>query len=366
MPMDTYNVSRKVPTPVSAIQNGSLGDLSVTWRHGGEKFVSAVSDLSLNGAFIQTPVPPPPGMFLKLDFQVPGSSARARAVVRCSVPGEGMGVVFVAMEQKDRAVLALAAELAAELPPKPQPEPVTPSADPILDMAAEQPGKDRASAPSERRIHPRSKLVAQVQVTETSSGNRIGAGLGNVSAGGCFLELERNSSFDLGAALTIGITRGPESFQSEATVVYVLPHKGVGVTFNRTAREHLQLLVTWIMETLWLASDRRKSQRTFLSVPVTVLGNTVAGTSFSEETHTIKVSADGCSLLLAAPVARGQSVTVFNLRTEAMSECVVVRLEELSDGRHEVGMAFLLPNRQFWHMYFPPFDVLMQRRNAAQ
>jgi hypothetical protein len=91
-------------------RNGEPKELSVAWRYGGQNFVSNVCDLSLGGAFIQSAAPPPLGTILKLLFRMSGNFASAKAVVRRSVPGEGMGVEFLAMEQKDRACLALAAE----------------------------------------------------------------------------------------------------------------------------------------------------------------------------------------------------------------------------------------------------------------
>ncbi len=79
--------------------------LWVAWQGSGQRFVSRVSNLSLGGVFIPTPEPPPVGTVVKLFFEVPGGEARARAVVRRTLPGRGMGVEFTNMGYQDRARL---------------------------------------------------------------------------------------------------------------------------------------------------------------------------------------------------------------------------------------------------------------------
>lgn len=347
----------------------SLRELSVVWHRGGKKFISRVRDLSLGGAFLEVADPPPQGTTLTLVFPISGKVARARAIVCRSLPGEGMGIEFVAMGQEDRACLAVAAESAHELIPvadKPQPQaPASSAINPTQTLEAERRQKTRR-APVERRAHPRHKVTAQIQLAEADSGKHINARMGNLSAGGCFFELETDSSFSLGTTVKVTISKGAESFQSEAIVVYLLPPKGVGVTFAATEPEHLRILEAWMMETSWLAADRRKGQRIVLGVPVRVMGRNASGTSFTEEMQTLKVSADGCSLPLAAPVNKGQYVTLLNLRTKGLMECVIVRIEQSSDARREIGMAFLLPNTKFWQLTFPPLDKSSDHLEAEQ
>ena len=351
-------------------RNDRLKELSVFWHRGGRRFISRVRNLSLGGAFLQSAEPPPLGTTLQLLFRVSGKVARARAVVIRSVPSEGMGIEFVAMGQEDRACLALAAESAHELVPdtdKQQPQSAFSNAiNPTQTLGAERRQTDHVLSAGERRAHPRHRVNAQIQVVDVDSGMRISARLGNLCAGGCFLELETDSSLSLGTTVTVTITKGLESFQSEGKVVYARPPRGVGVMFTGTEPQHLRILVVWVMETSWFAADRRKSQRIFLNVPVRVMGNNTLGISFTEETHTIKVSADGCSVPLSAPVNKGQYVTLLNIRTKAMMECVIVRIEQSSDARHEIGMSFLLPNKKFWQVSFPPVDWLADPYEAER
>jgi len=77
----------------------------VAWEHMGIRRVSIANVLALGGLFISTPHPPPAGDMIKLLFEVPGGEVRARALVRTSEPGKGMGIEFTAMKQDARARL---------------------------------------------------------------------------------------------------------------------------------------------------------------------------------------------------------------------------------------------------------------------
>lgn len=79
--------------------------MSVAWQAGGDRIVSRVGTLGLGGIFIHTRVPPGVGEVIKLVFDVPGGEVRARAVVRSSEKGKGMGVEFTAMQTEARARL---------------------------------------------------------------------------------------------------------------------------------------------------------------------------------------------------------------------------------------------------------------------
>ena len=77
----------------------------IAWQSSGERNVSRIATLGLGGLFIYTEDPPPRGEIIKLFFEVPGGDVRARAVVRDSQPGKGMGVEFTAMGSEERARL---------------------------------------------------------------------------------------------------------------------------------------------------------------------------------------------------------------------------------------------------------------------
>jgi len=77
----------------------------IAWQGTGTRVVSRVGTLGLGGLFIEAPEPAPVGELLKVYFQVPGGEVRARAVVRDSHVGRGMGVEFTAMSPEARARL---------------------------------------------------------------------------------------------------------------------------------------------------------------------------------------------------------------------------------------------------------------------
>ena len=77
----------------------------VAWVHSGVRKVSRVSVLAVGGLFIATPRPPPVGDVIQLLFEVPGGDVRARATVRDSQAGKGMGIEFTAMGSEARARL---------------------------------------------------------------------------------------------------------------------------------------------------------------------------------------------------------------------------------------------------------------------
>ncbi len=59
----------------------------------------------MGGLFLHTPSPLPLGTVIELLFDLKSGEVRARATVRDSAPGKGMGVQFVQMQPADRARL---------------------------------------------------------------------------------------------------------------------------------------------------------------------------------------------------------------------------------------------------------------------
>ena len=88
-------------TRVSGLPRG----MYIAWQGTGPRFVSRVGTLGLGGLFIDVPDPAPVGEIIRIYFEVPGGGVRARAVVRDSHPGRGMGVEFTAMGQEARGRL---------------------------------------------------------------------------------------------------------------------------------------------------------------------------------------------------------------------------------------------------------------------
>lgn len=351
----------------------------VAWRSHGEYLAGAISDLSLGGAFIHTPKPAPVGTAISVLLDAPSSAIRAQAVVHRSIPGEGMGIEFQSLSNDAQARLAsllratdepqspaktqriapksresaVAAPPAATPPPKPVEKPkASPAASPIAAGISVGP-----SGGAVRRAHMRHKIAAPIELIEAESGKRVKARLSDLGRAGCYVNFD--SPFPVGTALELVIHQGPKSFHAQARVVYAMPGKGMGLSFTLVEPEQYQILDKWLaayMETSWQASNRRRSQRVMLNVPVQVVGNNTVGTQFEEETETISVSAHGAVLLLSPVVTKGQLLTLTNLRTKAALECVVAYLGQNQGNRREVGISFTLPNRMFWQVVFPPWD----------
>jgi len=134
----------------------------------------------------------------------------------------------------------------------------------------------------------------------------------------------------------------------------------MGLMFTDVEPGHLGTLNIWIAESresLWLADNRRRSQRVLMKVPVRVAGKAGSGSFFEEEaTQTVAISPHGALILVAAPVYRGQRLTLTNVQTRAALDCVVVHVDSSVVGQTQVGVEFMLPNLTFWRVAFPPKD----------
>ncbi len=83
------------------LHNGPL----VAWQGVSVRTVSRIATLGLGGLFIAATRPAQLGEGIKMVVHVPGGVVRARAMVRNSHPGKGMGVEFTSMKPEDRARL---------------------------------------------------------------------------------------------------------------------------------------------------------------------------------------------------------------------------------------------------------------------
>jgi hypothetical protein len=102
-------------------------------------------------------------------------------------------------------------------------------------------------------------------------------------------------------------------------------------------------------------SDRRRSHRVNIAMPVLVRGK--KGTqNFEEEALTISVSAHGCMVRVANPVARGQEIAIVNTKTAEELPCTVTFLGQKDGGKTEVGVEFAEASPLFWRIAFPPED----------
>jgi len=247
-------------------------------------------------------------------------------------------------------------------------EPVSPSgipsdaeklaSSPEIPSNAENPaGPSVALAGADRRIHPRYKFSAAVELVAAESGARTETCVRDLSQQGCYVDT--SDALPLGTVTDVRITKGAQLFEARARVVYSRATQGMGLVFTAIDAERLQTLETWLAqsrETSWLAANRRRSQRVLVTVPVRVSGQTGAGLPFEEETHTRAISAHGALILVSTQVYRGQRLTLSNVQTKAALECVVAHIDSHQSDHPHVGVEFILPNPMFWHVAFPPKD----------
>jgi len=71
------------------------------WRCGEAEDIVRVSDLSVGGLFLSTPVPQPVGVKAQLHFLVQEGNIRVEAEVRHLAPSGGIGLKFTAISDQD-------------------------------------------------------------------------------------------------------------------------------------------------------------------------------------------------------------------------------------------------------------------------
>jgi hypothetical protein len=101
-----------------------------------------------------------------------------------------------------------------------------------------------------------------------------------------------------------------------------------------------------------------------VSIPVQVASKNAVGAEVIEQTKTVSVSPHGALLRLEASVMKGQTVVLRDPSTGEAAECSVVYLGNMQDGRREVGISFVQPNRSLWRITFPPADWSPQHPDA--
>ena len=211
----------------------------------------------------------------------------------------------------------------------------------------------------DRRAHRRWVFRADIEI-ESDPGGLFKGQVANLGLGGCYVETE--NSLPIAAPVKVWIGRNGDTLEAEAKVVYVSPHKGVGLMFSTMTPPNLELLTAWIspyLEKSWLVGNRLARQHVTLQLPVRVSAYDSSRTKFIEDTHTAQISALGGSMRLSKMMRKGQRLTLSNLRTRATVECAVVHVADFKGQPcqpHLVGFAFLAADQYFWSVRFPPTD----------
>jgi hypothetical protein len=277
----------------------------------------------------------------EMEVEIVDSAVPAATPIKDAPPARAPEIELIAAESAN----AVGVRQETEIPTIPIAMPVG-----TEEVAGEAKGADR-------RTHPRYAFSAGIEVVDAGSGARINTRVRDLSERGCYANTP--NPFELGTVADLRITKGDKSFVARARVVYNQPGKGMGLMFTGVDPLQAGTLETWIAEsreTVWLATNRRRSQRVLMELPVRVSGKTGAASRFEEETHTITINAHGGLVALAARVTRGQRLTLMNVRTKASLECVIVHVDKFTGGKLQVGVEFMLPDPTFWRVAFPPKD----------
>ena len=109
-------------------------------------------------------------------------------------------------------------------------------------------------------------------------------------------------------------------------------------------------------------SNRRRSERVMLQIPVTVMAETPARVHVREDTQTLVVNAHGGLMKLKAELHIGQPMLLLNPQTGAKEGCRVVRIDQPSPDYFAVAFEFDHPAPKFWPVVFPPADWNLSKK----
>ena len=103
-------------------------------------------------------------------------------------------------------------------------------------------------------------------------------------------------------------------------------------------------------------SNRRRSERVMLQIPITVLTESLDHNKLQEATHTLVVNAHGGLMKLKMELLAGQPITLVNPQSGMQQSCRVVRVDESGTDHFAVAFEFDQPAPKFWPVVFPPRD----------
>jgi c-di-GMP-binding flagellar brake protein YcgR len=98
----------------------------------------------------------------------------------------------------------------------------------------------------DRRRAPRYQFIAHAEIVEIESGSKFKIQTGDLSAGGCFLDMMNPLSQE--AIIQVAISHRDQRFVALARVVFVFPRLGMGVVFVDMALDQRIVLQDWLAE----------------------------------------------------------------------------------------------------------------------
>jgi len=99
--------------------------------------------------------------------------------------------------------------------------------------------------------------------------------------------------------------------------------------------------------------ERRRTPRVAVFADLIIQGYDEDNEKFRIHTRSHSVSGHGGMTILDTPVVLGQTLLVTNESSGQKTECRVVSVRPIGDGKHIVAFEFIAPNANFWKMTFP-------------
>jgi PilZ domain-containing protein len=99
--------------------------------------------------------------------------------------------------------------------------------------------------------------------------------------------------------------------------------------------------------------ERRRTPRVAVFADLIIQGYDEDNEKFKIQARSHSVSGHGGMTILDAPVVLGQTLLVTNESSGQKTECRVVSVRPVADGKHIVAFEFIAPNANFWKMTFP-------------
>jgi len=132
----------------------------------------------------------------------------------------------------------------------------------------------------------------------------------------------------------------------------------MGLMFHKESTESLLVLLKWLKQAkesiAW--SEKRRSKRIALSIPVVLHRRPPEGPPFSEMTQTLVVNAHGALTALVEKVAPEQKLVMQNTASGEQKECRVVSVKKELSGPTRVAVEFTEAAPKFWRIAHPPAD----------
>lgn len=113
------------------------------------------------------------------------------------------------------------------------------------------------------------------------------------------------------------------------------------------------------------STERRRTARVALAVPLTVQGQTEMNEKFNVKTTTLSVCGYGGLITLDIPVVVGQKLVLIKEHKEEEAECNIVSIRKSDDKKVHVGIEFVDPECNFWHISFTAPGARPLRRIMA-